>query len=426
MTRQVSHLEDLSKPHLKKDAMGRRRGCGTIVLHRQPMERPMKRNDLSQSLVAFDQASTMVAVVELSFRSWLVAGLVPGLTRQPLKKLGSDAQALLTLLRRWQGEATKAGSIINRIVVAFEAGRDGFWLARWLRARGIEAYVIHPTSIPVSREHRRAKTDRLDTGLLMRAVLGWLRGEPKHCSMAAIPTIAEEDARRPNREHQTLVQERTRIVNRMKATLIRLGIRTFNVKLRKASDRLAVLRSPEDEPLPPNTGAELRRDMARLQLIRDQIKVIEEARLQQLKHAPRKGTHPMLLMLAEIIGVGVETADMLVHEVLSRKLRDQRAVARYGGLTGAPDESGTKRREKGLARAGNARVRRGMIQLAWRWLMHQKNSKRAQWYQARTTGAKPGVRKTMIVALARKLLIALWRYVRTGELPAGVALHPAT
>jgi transposase len=260
----------------------------------------------------------------------------------------------------------------------------------------------------------------------MRAVLGWLRGEPKHCSMAAIPTIAEEDARRPNREHQTLVQERTRIVNRMKATLIRFGIRTFNVKLRKASDRLAVLRSPEDEPLPPNTGAELRRDMARLQLIRDQIKVIEEARLQQLKHAPRKGTHPMLLMLAEIIGVGVETADMLVHEVLSRKLRDQRAVARYGGLTGAPDESGTKRREKGLARAGNARVRRGMIQLAWRWLTHQKNSELAQWYQTRTTGAKPAARKTMIVALARKLLIALWRYVTTGEMPAGVTLHPAT
>jgi transposase len=172
--------------------------------------------------------------------------------------------------------------------------------------------------------------------------------------------------------------------------------------------------------------AELRRDMARLQLIREQINAIEKARLEQLKQAPRKGTHPMLLMLAQITGIGVETADMLVHEVLSRELRDQRAVARYGGLTGAPDESGAKRREKGLARAGNVRVRRGMIQLAWRWLMHQKNSELAQWYRARTTGAKPGVRKTMIVALARKLLIALWRYVRTGELPAGVALHPAT
>jgi transposase len=386
----------------------------------------MKRNDLSRSPVAFDQASTMVAVVELGFRSWLAAGLVPGVSRQPLKKLGPDAQALFTLLRRWQGEATKAGSTIKRIVVAFEAGRDGFWLARWLRGRGIEAYVIHPTSIPVSREHRRAKTDRLDAALLMRAVLGWLRGEPKHCSMAAIPTIAEEDARRPNREHQTLVQEQTRVVNRIKSTLIRFGIRNFKVKLRKAADRLATLRGLEDEPLPPNTVAELRRDMARLQLIREQIKAIEKARLEHLKKAPRKGTHPMLLMLAQIMGIGVETADMLVHEVLSRNLRDQRAVARYGGLTGAPDESGTKRREKGLARAGNARVRHGMMQLAWRWLMHQKNSELAQWYQTRTTGAKPSVRKTMIVALARKLLIALWRYVTTGVVPAGAVLRAAT
>jgi transposase len=385
----------------------------------------MKRNDLSRSLVAFDQASTLVSVVELGLRTWLAAGLVPGLTRQPLKKLGPDAQALFTLLRRWQGEATKAGSTINRIVVAFEAGRDGFWLARWLGARGIEAYVIHPTSIPVSREHRRAKTDRLDAALLMRAVLGWLRGERKHCSMAAIPTIAEEDARRPNREHQTLVQEQTRVVNRIKAALIRFGIRTFKVKLRKAADRLPALRGPEDEPLPPNTVAELRRDLARLHLIREQIKAIEEARLQQLKQAPCKGTHPMLLMLAQIMGIGVETADMLVHEVLSHKLRDQRAVARYGGLTGAPDESGAKRREKGLARAGNARVRRGMIQPAWRWLTHQKNSELAQWYQTRTTAAKPGVRKTMIVALARKLLIALWRYATTGLIPAGVALRAA-
>jgi len=260
----------------------------------------------------------------------------------------------------------------------------------------------------------------------MRAVLGWLRGEPKHCSMVAIPTIAQEDARRPNREHQTLVQEQTRVVNRMKATLIRFGIRNFNIKLRKARDHVATLRGPEDELLPPNTIAALLREIALLQLIREQIKAIEKARLEQLKQTPRKGTHPMVLMLAQIIGIGVETADMLVHELLSRKLRDQRAVARYAGLTGAPDESGTRRREKGLARAGNARVRRGMIQLAWRWLMQQKNTELAQWYLTRTTDAKPGLRKTMIVALARKLLIALWRYVTTGVMPTGVALRPAT
>ena len=386
----------------------------------------MQRNDLSRSLVAFDQNSTLVAVVELSLSSWLIAGLVPGVTRQPLKKQGCDPDALLALLDRWRDEAIKAGGRIERIVAAFEAGRDGFWLARWLRARGIEAHVIHSTSIPVSREHRRAKTDRLDTELLMRAVLGWLRGERKHCSMVAIPTLAEEDARRPNREHENLVGERTRIVNRMKAALIRLGIRNFNVKLRKAAERLEELRSPEGVPLPANTLAELRRDMARRGLIAEQIKEIERARLQRLQRAPREGAHPMVLMLARIRSIGIETADMLVHEVLSRRLRDQRAVARYGGLTGAPDESGSKRRERGLARAGNARVRRGMLQLAWRWLMFQKDSALAQWYRLRTAGARRDVRKTMIVALARKLLIALWRYLTTGELPAGAVLRPVT
>jgi transposase len=389
------------------------------------MERPMQRNDLSRSLVAFDQNSTLVSVVELSLKTWLVAGLVPGLARQPLKKLGADPDALLALLHRWRAEAIKAGRKIDRMVVAFEAGRDGFWLARWLRARGIEAYVIHSTSIPVSREHRRAKSDRLDTQLLMRGVLGWLRGEAKHCSMVAIPTLAQEDARRPNREHQTLVKECGRIVSRMKATMARLGVRGFNVKLRKALEKLAGLRTPEGVGLPANTLDELRRDMAQLRLIREQIKEIEKARLARLKKAPQEGAHPMLLMLARVLGIGVETADMLVHEVLSRELRDDKAVGRYAGMTGAPDESGSKRREKGLARAGNARVRRGMIQLAWRWLMFQKNSALTQWYLARTEGAGQAVRKTMIVALARKLLIALWHYVRSGAVPAGVQLRAA-
>jgi len=256
-------------------------------------------------------------------------------------------------------------------------------------------------------------------------LLGWLRGEAHHCRMAAIPTLEEEDAKRPSREHASLVGERTRLVNRMKATLIRLGIRNFNIKLRKAADGVAALRTPEGEPLPPHTLAELRRDLERLALIRAQIKAIEQARLQRLETAPAQGTHPMILMLAKIMGVGIETADMLVQEVLWRRLRDQRAVGRYGGLTGAPDESGSKRREQGLAKAGNARVRRGMLQLAWRWLMHQKDSALTQWYRSRTADGRGGTRKTMIVALARKLLIALWRYVTTGEVPAGAVLKAA-
>jgi transposase len=383
-----------------------------------------KLNDLSRSLNQLDPDGTLIAVIELSLSSWLVAGIVPGVERQPLKKLAVDESALLKLLHRWREEAAKAGHRIKRIAVAFEAGRDGFWLARWLSARDIEAHVIHASSVAVSREHRRAKTDRLDTELLKRAFLGWLRGERDHCKMVAIPTTKDEDAKRPNREHESLVGEQSRIVNRMKAALIRLGIRGFNPKLKKAAERLDGLRTPEGEPIPPNTLAELRRDMVRRRLVSDQIRQIEDARLERLKQAPSDGPHAMVRLLARVIGVGVETADMLVQEVLSRSMRDRRAVARYAGLTGSPDESGRRRREKGLARSGNARVRRGMIQLAWRFLMFQKDSTLAQWFRARTESAR-GTRKTMIVALARKLLIALWRLVREGVVPDGVVLRPA-
>ncbi len=381
-------------------------------------------NDLSRSLTSLEQDSTIIAVIEMSQSSWLVAGIVPGIERHPLKKLEPSEEELVRLLTRWRAEATKKGHTITRIAVAFEAGRDGFWLARWLRARDIETYVIHPTSVAVSREHRRAKTDRLDTGLLKRVFIGWLRGEPDHCHMAAIPTLAEEDAKRPNREREGLVCERTRIVNRMKSCLVRFGIRNFKPTLRKAPERLATLGTPEGVPLPPNTLRELRRDMARLRFVMDQIKEVEEARAERSEQAPQERTHAMVRLIARVIGVGIETADMLVHEILSRKLRDRRAVARYAGLTGAPDESGSKRREKGLAKAGNARVRRGMIQLAWRFLVFQKDSALAQWYRTRTESAGKK-RKTMIVALARKLLIALWRLVTTGEVPAGVVLRSA-
>ena len=385
-----------------------------------------QQNDLSRSPITLNQDGTLIAVIEMSRSSWLVAGIVPGIARHPLKKLAANQAALLGLLERWRGEATQAGRQITRIAVAFEAGRDGFWLARWLRARGIETYVIHPTSVAVSREHRRAKTDRRDTALLKRVFLGWLRGEPDHCTMAAVPTLEEEDARRPNRERESLVGERTRVVNRMKATLARLGIRGFKPTLRDAAERLDTLRTPDGAPLPPNTRAELRRDMARLGFIVGQIKEIEDARQEGLATQPDQGPHAMVRLLARVIGIGLETADMLVHEILSRNLRDRRAVARYAGLTGSPDESGAKRREKGLAKAGNARVRRGMVQLAWRFLLFQNDSALAQWYRARTADARGGTRKTMIVALARKLLIALWRFVTTGEAPEGVVLRPAS
>jgi transposase len=382
-------------------------------------------NDLSKCLNILDQDSTLIAVIEMSQSSWLVAGIVPGVERHPLKKLTPQEDQLLELLHRWRHEARQAGRQISRIAVAFEAGRDGFWLARWLRTRGIEAHVIHPSSVAVSREHRRAKTDRLDTELLKRAFLGWLRGEPDHCGMAAIPTLDEEDARRPSREREALVGERVRITNRLKSALARLGIRGFRPALRNAADHLEALRTPEGVPVPPNTMAELRRDMVRLALVAGQIKEIEAARLGELEKPTGQSSRAMVRTLTRITGIGIETADMLVHEILSRDLRDRRAVARYAGLTGAPEESGTRRREKGLARAGNPRVRRGMVQLAWRFLVFQPDSALAQWYRTRTASGK-GTRKPMIVALARKLLIALWRMVTVGDVPEGVMLRVPT
>src|SRR6476660_876441 len=227
---------------------------------------------------------------------------------------------------------------------------------------------------PVSRYRGRAKTDRLDTELLKRGFLGWLRGERGHCSMARVPTIAEEDANRPNRERECLVKERTRLVNRIKGTLARLGIRNFKPTLRQATERLATVHTPEGTPVPPNALAEMQRYLARLRFVVGQIKQIEEARRQRLEEEPECGRHATVRLLARVVGIGIETADMLVNEVLSRPMRDRRAVARYAGLTGAPDESGAKRREQGLATAGNARDRRGMIQLSWRFLRFQKNS----------------------------------------------------
>src|ERR1700745_538290 len=274
-------------------------------------------NDLSRSLVALEQDSTIIAVVEMSQSSWLVGGVVPGIERQPRKKQEPSPERLLALLHRWRDESATAGRNITRIAVAFEAGRDGFWLARWLEARGVEAHVIHPSSVAVSREHRRAKTDRLDPELVKRGVRGGLRGDGGHDSMARVPTIAEEDAKRPNRERECLVKERTRLVNRIKGTLARLGIRNFKPPLRQATERLATVHTPEGTPVPPNALAEMQRYLARLRFVVGQIKQIEEARRQRLEEQPERGPHAMVRLLARVVGIGIETADMLVNEVCS-------------------------------------------------------------------------------------------------------------
>ena len=301
----------------------------------------------------------------MSLTSWLVVGILPGIERHPLKKLNVDEEALLQLLHRWRDEAINAGRKITRIVLAFEADRDGFWLARWLRARNIEAYVIHPTSIAVSREHRRAKTDRLDTELLKRAFLGWLRGKSDHCSMAAIPTLEEEERGAPTANGKTCWASARASSNRMRACLVRFGVRNFKPTLRKAPTRLEAFRTPEGGSLQPNSFAELRRDMARLRFVTDQISEIEETRLQRLEHAPNEGSQPMVRLLARVIGVGIETADMLVHGSVTQLQIKERSLATpvSPALRTKAAEGDGRKDSLGLAMPT---FRRGMIQLAWR------------------------------------------------------------
>lgn len=380
-------------------------------------------NDFSRSLTAFDQDSTLVAVIEMGSLGWLVGGQVPGLSRTPRKKLQTDPTSLLSLLYRWRDEAVAAGRAIERICVAYEAGRDGFWLAHWLIEHDVEVHVIHPTSVPVTREHRRAKSDRLDLGLLQRSFLGWLRGERGHCGMVAIPTREEEDGKCPLRERERLTGEVTALSNRIKSALVRHGIGKFNVKLKKAAEKLRELKTPSGEALPPRTLADLQRTLVRLQLAKAQMAEIDKQRSQQIAAAPKAGVNPLILILARVFGVGLLTAESLVREVLYRNLRDRRAVARYAGLTGSPDESGKRRREQGLAKAGNGRVRRVLIQLAWRMLKHQPDSALVQWFRTRTSDGRRITRKVMIVALARKLLVAFWELVTTGQVPEGMKLR---
>ena len=389
-------------------------------MHQETLELNCSRTSL-----ALD--STLVVAVEMSLSTWLVCAEVPGLERRAMKKMSVDEAELLSQLHRWRDEAEKRLDCrVSRICVAYEAGRDGFWLARFLRGSGIEAHVMHPISVPVKREHRRAKTDRLDCQLLLRAYFGWLRGEEHYCRMVAVPTDEQQDARRMSRERKRLVKAQTKLINQLKAMFTELGIHDFDPGLKKAPEYLEGLRAPNGNPIPPNALAEIRRTMDALAFYRGQIAAVEEQRKEKIAQDQQSEHHIMVEQLATIRGLGLDTSDMLASEVFFRQIPNRRALARYGGLMGSPDESGQKRREKRLARAGNIRVRNGLIQFAWRFLKFQPDSELARWFRQRTVGGPVGIRKKMIVALARKLLVALWKFVTHGEVPEGVILNPAT
>jgi transposase len=382
--------------------------------------------DAHRPATAFEHDSTLVVAMELSGKSWQLGGVAPGVSRRPKVSVKAhDMEGVLRVVERWKGEAAQAGKTIARVVMAYEAGRDGFWIARELIGRGIEAQVMQPSSIPVERKGRRAKTDRIDLDMLLRTLLAWLRGEPRVCTMVRVPSCEEEDARRPGRERDKLVRERVGIENQIQGLLCLQGIYDFRPRLRKASEKLEQLRAPSGEAPPALMMAQLWRLMKRLALLSQQIAEIDAARVAELNAPdPDRGMR-MIRMLVSLCGLGLETATRLVREVLDRPFRDRRAIAAFVGLTGTPFQSGGMDHEQGISKNGNTRVRCLLLQLAWRWLRFQPESALSRWFVGRVGEAKGRIRKVMAVALARKLLIALWRYVNDGLVPEGARFAPA-
>jgi transposase len=377
----------------------------------------------SAAATAFDHNTTIVAVLELSGKNWLFGAIAPGLkTRVKRSFAARDIAAVTKALEQVKAQARKAGFAVARIVLAYEAGRDGFWIARALAQRGVEVHVMHPASIPIERRRKRAKTDRIDVDLLLTTLIGWLRGEPGRCTMAPIPTQEEEDMREAGRRRDALVQDRLKIENRIGGLLIRYGVVGFKPRLKSAEKKLDELKTHDGAPLPPETSNSLKLLLAQHRLLSQQIKQIEDARAKVVEVEKPDRLQRMIQALAGLFGVGVETATVLVHEVLSRRFKDRRALGAFVGLTGTPYDSGGSKTEQGISKSGNPRVRRMLSQLAWRWLRHQPGSELTRWFHARLGGAKGRMKKVLIVAMTRKLLIALWRYVETGEIPAGVRL----
>ena len=385
-----------------------------------------KQFDPHHAATAFDHDSTLVVALELSGKSWEASAVVPGLARRPHRRMAvHDLAGLQGSIARWKLEAAKAGRVVQRVMLTYEAGRDGFWIARYLLAQGIEVHVVHPASVPVDRQHRRRKTDRIDLDMLLRTFLAWLRGEPRVCSMVRIPSETEEDLRRPGRERERLICERLQLENRMENLLCLHGVAGFKPRLKKAMERLEQIRDFAGAPLPPHIMAELRRLMERHRLASQQLRELEAARDRVAEVTEPDQSERMIQILIRIVGLGAETATLLVRELFCRSFRDRRALANFVGLTGTPFRSGGMDREQGIGKNGNAHVRRIVMQLSWRWLRFQPDSALSRWFDERTGGAKGRIRKVMIVAVARKLLIALWRYVETGEVPAGARILPA-
>jgi transposase len=361
--------------------------------------------------------------LELSQSTWLITSLSPGggekLSKHSVR--GGDVAGLLARFAQLQDKARARTGEVFPLIVIQEAGLDGFWIHRILQSEGIESHVVDPASIATSRRRRRAKTDRIDGEALVRALLAHKRGEPRVCAMVKAPTPQEEDRRRVCRERKVLIVERVQHVNRVKGLLFCQGVTGYEPLRRDRRERLDELQTGDGRPLPDHLKAQLRRELDRIELLMEQIKAVEAERDGMLArdHAVTPAPAAMLL---DIKGIGPEFAGILWAEGLFRHFDNRRQVAAYAGLAPTPWQSGAVNREQGVSKAGNPRLRTTLIQLAWLWVRHQPRSALTLWFEERVKRNGGRLKKPTIVALARKLLVALWKYVTAGVVIEGAVL----
>ena len=383
---------------------------------------PIVENQSEVSTAIRIELSAIFISLELSRSKWLVTSLSPGTGEKMSKHVltGSDISGLLAHIGGLQRKTRARTRRHFPIVSVQEAGLDGFWIHRILEREGVESYVVDPASIATSRRRRRAKTDKIDGEALVRALLAYKRGEPRVCAMLRVPTPEEEDRRRLVRERKTLTNERVRHVNRIKGLLFGQGVSGYEPLNRDRRRRLEELVTGDGRPLPPALKAQISRELDRLELVIAQIKDVEEARNAMLVAAAASSHGPALLL--NLKGIGPEFAAILWSEGLSRQFDNRRQVAAYAGLVPTPWQSGLIDREQGVSKAGNPRLRTTLVQIAWLWLRPQPDSALSLWFKARMTQSTGRQKKVAIVALARKLLVALWKYVHAGVVIEGAVL----
>ena len=369
------------------------------------------------------QANTLFASLELSKASWLVTVSAPGSDKLARHQVpGGDGQALLELLWRLQAAAARRTGAPVMIIVIQEAGLDGFWIHRLLVQNGITSHVVDPASIAVNRRHRRAKTDKIDGVKLLRTLMAWMRGERQVCTRVQPPSPEDEDRRRLARERARLLKERIQHTNRIKGLLSGQGIPDYDPLHRDRRRCLAALTTGDGRPLPERLKAEIGRELDRLEMVVSQLTVVERERDALVARTAEADACAAPAALARLRGIGPELAALLWLEALFRRFDNRRQIAAYAGLTPSPWQSGGIDREQGIAKSGNPRLRRAMIELAWFWVRHQPGSALSRWFVERVGTARGRVRRIAIVALARKLLVALWRYVTQGVVPQGAVL----